>query len=88
MIMTYEEALQIAQEMYVDSGHKDLELGAAEIIRDLIQLSHNSSSPLVQVEAIEILIALDPEGWAEAWKSMPDDLKAEALQVVETRQGI
>jgi hypothetical protein len=85
MIMAYEEAGDVCREMAEDTGLTGT-LAVHAVIRDLIQLSHNSSSPLVQVEAIEILIALDPEGWAEAWESMPDDLKAEARQVVETQK--
>jgi hypothetical protein len=58
MMMTYEAALQIAQDMYIESGATDLELGAAQVLRDLHTIANNTSCPLVQVEAIEILFAL------------------------------
>ena len=85
-MMTPEEAGDICREMAEDSGIKDQGLAVNAVIRDLIQLSHNKTSPLVQMDAIEILVALDPEGWAQAWESMPEGLKEEARQFVEAQQ--
>lgn len=85
-MMTKEEATAICQQMADESGITDVGLAANGVIRDLIQLSH-SKSPLVQVEAIEILVALDPEGWDEAWKSIPEELKEKARQVIRDSKG-
>ena len=62
--MQYKEALQIAQDMYRDSGYRDLELGAAQVCRDLTRIAQNESAPLAAVEAYSICmaLALGPEG--------------------------
>lgn len=57
-MISYSEALQIAQQMYIDSGATDLELGAARVCRDLTKIAQNEDSPLAAVEAYEICMAL------------------------------
>ena len=67
-MMTKEEATAICQQMADESGITDVGLAANAVIRDLIQLSH-SNNPLIQADAIEILVALDPEGWIQGTQS-------------------
>lgn len=63
-MMTTEQAGDICREMADELGMSDPGLAASAVIRDLILLSH-SKSPLIAIDAIEVLVALDPEGWAK-----------------------
>ena len=56
--MKYTEALSTAQQMYVDAGYTDLELGAADVCRTLTKIAQNTDSPLAAVEAYEVCMAL------------------------------
>jgi hypothetical protein len=60
-MMTQEDAVKICNELWMDSELTDPQLGAHSVIRDLVRIAQNETSPLAAVEAMEILIALDPE---------------------------
>lgn len=62
-MMTSEEATAVCNEMWKDLDTTDPALGAAQVIRDLVKIANNTSSPLAAVEAAEILCAIDLEGW-------------------------
>lgn len=64
MLMTSEQATTVCNEMWQDLDTADPELGAAQVIRTLLKIAQNTSSPLAAVEAAEVLCALDPDGWA------------------------
>lgn len=61
--MTYEQAGDICREMVEDSGIKDQGLAVNAVIRDLLRIAQNETSPLTAVSAIEVLVALCPEEW-------------------------
>lgn len=63
-MMTKEEATAICNEMWQDLDTTDPKRGADQVIRNLIKIAQNKTSPLAAVEAVEILYALDPETWA------------------------
>jgi hypothetical protein len=63
--MTKEEATEICNAMWQELDTTDPERGADQVIRTLIKIAQNESSPLAAVEAAEILYALDPETWAQ-----------------------
>lgn len=64
-MLTTQEATSICNEMWMDSEITDPELGATQVIRDLVRIAQNKTSPLAAVEAMEILVALDPESWQQ-----------------------
>jgi hypothetical protein len=61
--MEYQEALSIAQAMYLDSERTDPQRAIEEVVRDLTHIAATSDG-LVAVEAFEVCMALadGPQG--------------------------
>jgi hypothetical protein len=64
-MMTKEEATMICNAMWQELDTTDPQRGADQVIRNLVKIAQNKTSPLAAVEAAEILYALDPETWAQ-----------------------
>jgi hypothetical protein len=85
-MISYSDALETAQQMYLDAGYKDLELGAAAVLRDLHKIANNTSIPLVQVEAIGILFAL-AEGPDNDTSWIPQNVRDMAKKFIQDSTG-
>jgi len=87
-MMTQEEATRICNELAEDTGLTG-SLAVHTVLRDLHQIANNSSSPLVQIEALELLIALanGPEDSVSAediaWRAYVQELAREIFSQAE-----
>ena len=59
--MNIEEATAACNELWMDLPTLRPEKGAEQVIEILVRIAQNKTSPLAAVEAMEILVSLDPE---------------------------